>query len=66
MHKEVIRIDGMSCGHCVRAIKDALRRLPEVAVHEVTVGSATITCPAEQRKKVREAIANEGYTARIA
>lgn len=37
-----IQINGMSCGHCVSAVRMALTAVPGVAVEEVTIGSATV------------------------
>ena len=30
MEHHTLRVDGMSCGHCVSTIKDALRKLPGI------------------------------------
>ena len=62
-----LAISGMSCGHCVAAVKSALNAAPGVAVQEVTVGSATVklepqTSPDIALAAVREA----GYEARVA
>lgn len=37
-----LEVTGMSCGHCVKAVRDALTAVPGVTVHDVTVGSATV------------------------
>ncbi len=37
-----IPISGMSCGHCVAAVRKALSSVPGVTVHDVQIGSATI------------------------
>jgi copper chaperone len=37
-----ITIGGMSCGHCVQAVKTALGALAGVEVQEVQVGAATV------------------------
>ncbi len=61
---DTLRIDGMSCGHCVRAVREALEDLPGVEVAEVEVGRATVryddaqTGPADLAAAVEEA----GYT----
>ena len=39
---KTLEIDGMSCGHCVKAVTMALQDLPGVDVKDVTVGRATI------------------------
>ena len=38
-----IEIEGMSCGHCVGAVRKALGQVDGVIVEEVAVGSATVT-----------------------
>lgn len=42
MTPRTLRIDGMSCGHCVKAVTMALLDLPGVSVRDVTVGAAVI------------------------
>jgi copper chaperone len=37
-----IRISGMSCGHCVSAVRKALVDLPGVRVDSVEIGTATV------------------------
>lgn len=37
-----LRIDGMTCGHCVQAVTKALSVVPGVKVRSVAVGSAVI------------------------
>jgi copper chaperone len=63
-----LAIDGMSCGHCVAAVTEALAGLPGVEVRRVAVGAASValdpqtTSTAALVDVVREA----GYDARIA
>lgn len=60
-----LSIDGMTCGHCVRAVTDALAAVPGVAVGTVALGSAQITAP--DGPTVARAIAvldDAGYPAR--
>jgi copper chaperone len=61
--QETLRIEGMSCQHCVRAVEHALKQLPKVAVHTVEIGHATITYdPARiDRQRIKAAIESEGY-----
>jgi copper chaperone CopZ len=72
MEKMTIAISGMSCGHCVRAISDALRTVDGVRVDDVQVGSATVAfdpaaTPADRvRAAVTDAIEDAGYEARAA
>jgi len=62
-----LSIDGMSCGHCVRAVSSALGALPNVAVRSVAVGSAVIETsdPAAVSRAVA-AVQEAGYSARAA
>ena len=46
MTTETISISGMSCGHCVAAVRKALASVPGVTVQDVSVGSATIAIDA--------------------
>ncbi|MEJ7813440.1 MAG: heavy-metal-associated domain-containing protein [Gemmatimonadaceae bacterium] len=43
MEQITIPVSGMSCGHCVKAVGDALRQVAGVAVEGVTIGSATVS-----------------------
>jgi copper chaperone len=65
MERLHLEIDGMSCEHCVRAVKDALQQLPGVAVEEVEIGSATVAYdPARTTPELlMDAVADEGYAA---
>lgn len=40
---ETLTIEGMSCTHCVNAVRQALQQVPSVEVHRVEIGSAEIT-----------------------
>jgi len=42
MRQITLRIGGMSCDHCLRAVRGALVELPGVEVDTVTIGSATL------------------------
>jgi copper chaperone CopZ len=43
MEKLELEIEGMSCGHCVTAVSNALEELPGVSVDAVRIGSAHLT-----------------------
>jgi copper chaperone len=60
-----IKIDGMSCGHCVARVEKALSRLDGVYARRVEVGSAEIDCDPDRTPFacIREAIDDAGYTA---
>ena len=63
-----LAIDGMSCGHCVAAVKDALAELPGVHVERVAIGEATValTPGAPTVDALVEAVRDAGYEARVA
>ena len=60
-----LTIEGMTCEHCVRAVKNRLAQTPGVQVEKVDVGSAVIVLDpsATSVEVVEDAIADEGYTA---
>ncbi|MFL6258678.1 MAG: heavy-metal-associated domain-containing protein [Thermoanaerobaculia bacterium] len=60
-----LKIDDMSCGHCVARVEKALKKLDGVHVNRVEIGSADIIYdPAKTPfAKIREAIDDAGYTA---
>ena len=63
MEKVTLKIDGMSCGHCVSAVTRALRGVDGVKVENVGIGEATVAYePGTTNEAViAEAIADEGY-----
>lgn len=38
-----LRIEGMSCGHCVAAVRGALEDLEGVTVEDVRIGAAAVS-----------------------
>jgi copper chaperone len=60
-----LKIEGMSCEHCVRAVKGRLTATPGVAVDRVEIGSAQLRYDPSKTNidEIEEAIADEGYTA---
>jgi copper chaperone len=68
MEQTTIAIQGMSCGHCVAAVKSALQDLEGVQVQEVVIGEARVAYdPAEVTpERITRAIADEGYAAQVA
>ena len=59
-----IDIVGMTCDHCVRAVKNRLAATPGVSVKDVKVGSADIALDESRASMtdVEDAISDEGYT----
>jgi copper chaperone CopZ len=61
---EIITIAGMSCGHCVAAVRQALQEIDGVEVQEVAIGSAHIQRDPDQvsNQQIVDAIEDAGYT----
>lgn len=60
--KKTLEISGMSCGHCVHAVKSALEALEGVRVEDVQMGSAIVDVDdSVQESVLRDAIDEEGY-----
>ena len=57
-----VRINGMSCGHCVRAVFTALGGVPGIARADVSIGQAVIEHDGTvSQEAIREAISIAGY-----
>jgi copper chaperone len=65
MERLELTIEGMTCDHCLRAVKNRLARTDGVEIEDVQIGSAVIRHdPAKASlDDIEEAIADEGYTA---
>jgi copper chaperone CopZ len=65
MDRVELTIEGMTCDHCVRAVRNRLAETPGVEVERVDVGSAVIRLDprATSIETIENAIADEGYTA---
>jgi copper ion binding protein len=63
-----MKIDGMSCGHCVQSVKQALERLDGVKVTDVKVGRATVEYDETlaSASEIAEAVSQAGYSASLA
>ena len=68
MERVNLTIEGMTCEHCVRAVRGRLEKTAGVKVGKVDVGSASIEYdPAKTNlDDIEMAIADEGYTAFVA
>ena len=64
MNNETLIIEGMSCDHCVRAVRRALEETSGVVVRDVTIGSAEIEYDPTtvDSETIADAIEEEGYT----
>ena len=63
MDRITMKIDGMTCGHCVSAVDKALREVDGVAVEKVAIGSATVSFDPNSVSEARitEAVSDQGY-----
>ena len=59
------KVGGMTCGHCVRAVTDAVRGVDAAAKVEVDLGTGRVTVQNETAtaERIAAAIAAEGYAA---
>lgn len=60
---DTLHLSGMTCQHCVRAVRTALEGVPGVTVEDVDIGTARVTYDDEtvQRDALRHAVEREGY-----
>ncbi len=65
MRTERIKVEGMSCGHCVSRVEDALKGIDGVRVDSVEIGEVVVALAPEEGAKdaVLAAIESAGYTA---
>ncbi len=64
MTTETLTIDGMTCDHCVRAVREALQGIDGVEVETVAIGEATVRLDEARasRDGIAAALEEEGYT----
>lgn len=62
------QVDDMTCGHCVRAIKEAVRALDADAVVDVDLARHLVRVQAPQldATRVRQVLEQAGYTPLVA
>lgn len=61
-----LKVEGMSCQHCVRAVDDALRSVDGVEVDEVAIGRASVRlADGVTVSTVIDALNDVGYTAEV-
>jgi copper chaperone CopZ len=64
-----IAVSGMSCGHCVASVREALEAVPGVAVEGVRIGSAAVRLDGEDTTALTEAalaaVREAGYGAAV-
>jgi copper chaperone len=60
-----LEIQGMHCGHCLEAVREALAAVPGAIVEDIRIGSATVTVD-DQRTGLSaliDAVYDAGYEA---
>lgn len=61
-HAETFEIEGMSCDHCVRAVREALEGVSGAVVKNVEIGRAEVDAgPEATRERLADAITQAGY-----
>jgi copper chaperone len=60
-----LTIDGMSCGHCLNAVRGALSKVPGVTIESVSIGRATVAFDpaAASAAQIAAAVSAAGYKA---
>jgi len=58
---------GMSCGHCVRAVTEAVHGLDQAAVVQIDLPTGTVTVQSDaEAARIEAAIVNAGYEVKAA
>lgn len=61
--KQVFKVEGMSCGHCEKAITQALQQLDPLAVVKIDRASKQVEVESfRDRTHLANVITEEGYT----
>ena len=64
MSREIFTVKGMTCGHCVQAVKGEVSRIDGVSEVDVELESGQVTVESPQpvdREAVRLAVEEAGY-----
>jgi copper chaperone len=63
MKSKEFKIEGMSCGHCVMAVKKELNKLTDIIVDDVKIGNAKVQYDENKiaEKTIADAIEEAGY-----
>ncbi|GGG23222.1 copper ion binding protein [Paenibacillus abyssi] len=63
MQEVILKVEGMSCGHCVKSVEGAMEQLG--AKGEVDLGAKTVKVSYDEAnvsvEKIKEAIEDQGY-----
>ena len=68
MERVTLEVQGMSCGHCVRSVDEALKSVDGVQVERVEIGSATVVYDPDKvtMGSLIDAVSDAGYEAQEA
>lgn len=65
LEKQMLTVEGMSCGHCKNAVEKAVRGLPGVLAAEVDLGAKKLVVEFDGAKSsladIKNAIEEAGY-----
>jgi copper chaperone len=63
MEQLTLEITGMSCGHCVGSVRNALASVKGVEVQDVIIGKATVRIDPAQvtKEQLVDAVEDQGY-----
>jgi len=63
MTEREIKISGMSCQHCVMAVKRELAKIAGLEVEEVKIGAARVAYDEAKvdQRRIQEAVVEAGY-----
>jgi copper chaperone CopZ len=65
MRRTTLHIEGMSCGHCLSAVQQALSALPGVRIDTIRIGRADVSYDENSTdpRQLEAAVAEAGYRA---
>ncbi|MCC6931552.1 MAG: heavy-metal-associated domain-containing protein [Gemmatimonadaceae bacterium] len=65
MERVTLKVDGMSCGHCVKAVQTALAGVDGAVAESVQIGRAVVAFDAEKTSlgALIDAVQDAGYDA---
>ncbi len=63
MKNRVIHIEGMTCNHCVMAVKKELGRIPTLVINDVRIGCVSVAYEESNvtEAQIQAAIEEAGY-----
>ena len=64
MKTETLRIEGMSCNHCVMSVRRQLAQIENLTVEDVQIGSAVVTYAEDtvEARVLDDAVSAAGFT----